>query len=219
MQYLTEVFSGEEDLICDPCAGVLRPPKPHGKRTGVLSAATSIRSAWKWRKNGSRLLDRSPPLEMEKQMEKNLTSPWQTTSHMPSVRSVNDASRFSVVSMFSGCGGSSLGYKTAGGEVLLAVDNDADAVQTYRLNFPMTPVFGGDIAELSVEECCRLAGVKPRELDILDGSPPCDGFSPLGKRQFADPRNQLFMEFVRRCVVSNHRRFSLRMWREWFGAK
>ena len=99
--------------------------------------------------------------------------------------------------MFSGCGGSSLGYKMAGGEVLLAVDNNAEAMKTYRLNFPTTPVFCDDIAKLSVKECCRRAGIKPRELDILDGSPPCDGFSPLGKRQFADPRNQLYTEFVR----------------------
>ncbi len=106
-------------------------------------------------------------------------------------------SRFSVVSTFSGAGGSSLGYKQAGGQVLLAIDNGTDAVATYRANFPDTPVYHGDIATLSVEECCRLAQVQPGELDVLDGSPPCLGFSMLGSRRFGDPRNRLYTEFVR----------------------
>ncbi len=105
--------------------------------------------------------------------------------------------RFSVVSAFAGCGGSSLGYTLAGGRVLLAVDNGADAMETYRMNFPETPTFADDIAKLSVEECCRLAQVRPGELDVLDGSPPCLGFSMLGSRRFNDPRNRLYLEFVR----------------------
>lgn len=107
------------------------------------------------------------------------------------------SSRFSVISTFSGCGGSSLGYKLAGGKVLLAVEWDDNAVATYRANFPNTPIYHGDIAELSVDECCRLAGVSSGELDILDGSPPCQGFSTIGQREFGDSRNQLFREFAR----------------------
>ena len=104
---------------------------------------------------------------------------------------------FTVVSTFSGAGGSSLGYQLAGGKVLLAVEWDDNAVATYRLNFKDTPIYHGDIGKLTVEECCELAGVQPRELDILDGSPPCQGFSTAGKRDFGDDRNQLFREFVR----------------------
>ena len=104
---------------------------------------------------------------------------------------------FTVVSTFSGCGGSSLGYQLAGGKVLLAVEWDDNAVATYRLNFADTPIYHGDIGKLSVEECCEKAGVEPGELDILDGSPPCQGFSTAGKRDFGDDRNQLFREYVR----------------------
>lgn len=104
---------------------------------------------------------------------------------------------FTVISTFSGCGGSSLGYKLAGGNVRLAVEWDDNAVETYRLNFPDTPIYQGDIAKLTVEECCNLSGLEPGELDILDGSPPCQGFSTAGKRDFSDDRNQLFREFVR----------------------
>lgn len=106
-------------------------------------------------------------------------------------------SKFTVISTFSGCGGSSLGYQLAGGKVLLAVEWDDNAVATYRLNFEDTPIYHGDIAKLPVEKCCELSGVEPGELDILDGSPPCQGFSTAGKRNFTDDRNQLFREFVR----------------------
>jgi DNA (cytosine-5)-methyltransferase 1 len=105
--------------------------------------------------------------------------------------------RFTVVSTFSGCGGSSLGYMWAGGKVLLAVEWDKHAVETYRANFPDTPVFHGDIAKLSVEEVLARTGLKVGELDVLDGSPPCQGFSTAGKRILEDERNQLFTEYVR----------------------
>lgn len=102
-----------------------------------------------------------------------------------------------VISTFAGGGGSSLGYSMAGYRELLAVEWDNNAVETFRLNFPDVPVYHGDIAKLSVEECLRLAGIKPGELDVLDGSPPCQGFSTAGKRILDDPRNQLFREYVR----------------------
>lgn len=103
-----------------------------------------------------------------------------------------------VISTFAGGGGSSLGYSMAGYQELLAVEWDNNAVATFKLNFPDVPVYHGDIAELSVEECMKLAGLsEPGELDLLDGSPPCQGVSTAGKRNLNDPRNQLFCEFVR----------------------
>lgn len=102
-----------------------------------------------------------------------------------------------VISTFAGAGGSSLGYSMAGYRELLAVEWDDNAVETFRLNFPGVSVYHGDIAKLSVEECLRLAGVARGELDVLDGSPPCQGFSTAWKRQLDDPRNGLFREYVR----------------------
>lgn len=103
-----------------------------------------------------------------------------------------------VISTFAGAGGSSLGYSMAGYRELLAVEWDNNAVETFKLNFPGVPVYHGDIAKLSVDECLALAGLTgPRQLDVLDGSPPCQGFSTAGKRVLDDPRNQLFREYVR----------------------
>lgn len=107
------------------------------------------------------------------------------------------SSLFNVISTFAGCGGSSLGYKMAGGKVLLAVEWDDDAAMTYKHNHPGTQLYHGDIANLSVEEIFEWTGLHRGELDIFDGSPPCQGFSMAGKRDMADSRNQLFREYVR----------------------
>lgn len=101
------------------------------------------------------------------------------------------------VSLFAGCGGSSLGYQWAGYRELLAVEWDDHAVETFRLNFPGVPLYHGDICKLSAEEALRLTGLSPGELDVLEGSPPCQGFSTAGKRRMNDDRNQLFREFSR----------------------
>jgi len=102
-----------------------------------------------------------------------------------------------VISLFAGCGGSSLGYSMAGYKELLAVEWDNNAVETFKLNFPDVPIHHGDICNLSVDEVLKITGLKPGELDILDGSPPCQGFSTAGKRSFDDSRNQLFKEYIR----------------------
>ena len=113
----------------------------------------------------------------------------------------------SLVSLFAGCGGSSLGYQQAGYDVRLAVEWDAGATAAYRCNFPKTLVWEGDICDLSGAEALKLAGVGPGELDVLDGSPPCQGFSTAGKRRFADRRNRLFEEYVRLLEAFRPRAF------------
>jgi DNA (cytosine-5)-methyltransferase 1 len=105
--------------------------------------------------------------------------------------------KYTVISTFAGGGGSSLGYKMAGFNELLAVECDDNAVETLKLNFPDLKIYHGDIKNLTGQECLKLAGIKRGELDILDGSPPCQGFSTSGKRQVNDDRNDLFKEYVR----------------------
>lgn len=102
-----------------------------------------------------------------------------------------------VISTFAGRGGSSTGYHMAGFRELLAVEWDAHAAATLRLNYPALDVYHGDIAALSVDEVLERCGLQPGELDLFDGSPPCQGFSTMGRRQLDDPRNQLFREYLR----------------------
>jgi DNA-cytosine methyltransferase len=106
-----------------------------------------------------------------------------------------------LVSLFAGCGGSSLGYKQAGFDIRLAVEWDSKATDIYHRNFPETSIFSGDIADLTAEEALEITGLEPGELDVLDGSPPCQGFSTAGRRKYEDSRNRLFEEYVRMIDV------------------
>lgn len=115
--------------------------------------------------------------------------------------------KIKVISLFAGCGGSSLGYKMAGCEVMAAVEYDEHAVATYRANHPDTPVYDQDIAKLDPARLLAELGLQPGELDILDGSPPCQGFSLSGRRAIDDPRNRLFVEYVRFLQAMQPRAF------------
>lgn len=102
-----------------------------------------------------------------------------------------------VISTFAGCGGSSLGYSMSGFRELLAVEWEENAAQTFRMNFPDVPLYHGDIAKLTVDEVLERTGLRAGELDVFDGSPPCQGFSTAGRRRMDDSRNHLFLEFTR----------------------
>lgn len=91
--------------------------------------------------------------------------------------------KYNVVSLFSGCGGSSLGYELAGFNVRLAVEFIPKAAEVYRLNHKNTYMLEKDVRETSGEEILQKIGIKRGELDILDGSPPCCDFSINGKRE------------------------------------
>ena len=102
-----------------------------------------------------------------------------------------------VISLFAGCGGSSLGYKYAGFKELLAIEWDDNAVKTFQLNFPNVPIWQKDIKEITGQEIMNSLGINKGELDLLDGSPPCQGFSTAGKRVVSDGRNDLVNENIR----------------------
>ncbi len=102
-----------------------------------------------------------------------------------------------LVSLFAGAGGSCLGASMAGFRELLAVERDDHAVDCLRANFPRLAVHQGDIHALDDSRALALVGLLPGELDLLEASPPCQGFSAAGRRLHHDPRNQLYQEFVR----------------------
>ena len=117
---------------------------------------------------------------------------------------------FTVISTFAGGGGSSTGYKLAGGNVLVVNEFVDAAVDTYKENYPDTPVIKDDIKKLTGKDFLELAKISKGELDILDGSPPCSAFSIAGKREkgwdktkkYSDDKQvenieDLFFEFIR----------------------
>ena len=100
------------------------------------------------------------------------------------LKDVYDASaqeKFKVISTFAGGGGSSTGYRLAGGKVLVINEFVEEAQKTYAENYPETVILPGDIKELTGENFLDAAGVYEGEIDILDGSPPCSAFSVAGK--------------------------------------
>jgi DNA (cytosine-5)-methyltransferase 1 len=117
---------------------------------------------------------------------------------------------FTVISTFAGGGGSSTGYRLAGGKILCVNEFVEAAVETYKANYPNTPVLVEDIKKLNGEDFLKVAGIQKGELDILDGSPPCSAFSVAGKREkgwdqekiYSDGKKvenieDLFFEFIR----------------------
>jgi DNA-cytosine methyltransferase len=96
------------------------------------------------------------------------------------------AQKFTVISTFAGGGGSSTGYRLAGGRVLLVNEFVPEAARTYGANFQDCVVDQRDIREISVTDEAVAAflarvGLRPGELDLLDGSPPCCEFSTAGR--------------------------------------
>ena len=88
---------------------------------------------------------------------------------------------FRVISTFAGGGGSSTGYRLAGGNILAINEFVEEARNTYHANFPHTLIIPDDIKKLSGKDFLEPFDMKPGQLDILDGSPPCSAFSIAGK--------------------------------------
>ena len=90
---------------------------------------------------------------------------------------------FSYITFFAGGGGSSCGYKLAGGDVRYMNEFQQIHVDTYLKNFPDTVHECKDIKQVTGKGIMELTGLKPYELDLLDGSPPCPPFSMAGTKR------------------------------------
>ncbi|WP_406720614.1 DNA cytosine methyltransferase [Thioclava litoralis] len=101
------------------------------------------------------------------------------------------------VDLFCGAGGFTEGLRQAGYNAILANDFDEMACKTFSYNHPEVPIVCRDIARLSVQEVLEKTGLRKGELNLVVGGPPCQGFSLAGRRMIDDPRNRMFLEFVR----------------------
>ena len=106
------------------------------------------------------------------------------------------------IDLFCGAGGFSLGFDEMGFENLFSIDIEPNFCNTYQANFPKHNLIQNDIANLTENTIKELIQLK--EVDVIIGGPPCQGFSIAGKigRKFIDdPRNQLFKEFARIVAI------------------
>jgi len=121
----------------------------------------------------------------------------------------NGNHKFEFVSLFAGGGGSSTGYRMAGGKALLINEFIPAASKTYSANWPKTKVIHEDIRKITPNDILEKINKNKGELFLLDGSPPCSAFSTAGagskgwgkNKKYSDSSQQnvedLFFEFIR----------------------
>lgn len=104
------------------------------------------------------------------------------------------------VDLFAGAGGLSLGFEQAGFDVLAAVEYDPIHAATHEYNFPGCATICRSVADIDGDYIRSNSKIGKRDVDVVFGGAPCQGFSMIGKRALDDPRNRLVYHFVR--VVS-----------------
>lgn len=103
---------------------------------------------------------------------------------------------YNIIDLFSGCGGLSYGFHLAGRyQTLLGIDSDAAALETFKQNHNGSKILCTDITEVTEEKIREIIGPKP--IHVIIGGPPCQGMSLAGPRKFHDPRNKLYLSYIR----------------------
>ncbi|MHB1425686.1 MAG: DNA cytosine methyltransferase [Gemmataceae bacterium] len=121
-------------------------------------------------------------------------------------RSARPRKRPVAIDLFCGAGGMSLGFEQAGFDVLLGVDADGHHVAAHARNFPHSVALCRSIVDLDADGVYAALGGKIA-LDLVFGGPPCQGFSHMGLRDSADPRNDLVEHFARLVAELQPRAF------------
>ena len=111
-----------------------------------------------------------------------------------------------VIDLFCGCGGMSKGLTDAGLNIIAGIDIWDKAIENYNKNFEHK-AYCEDLTKLSPEKFNELYNKENKNIDILVGGPPCQSFSIAGKRDKNDPRNALFMEYVKYLDYFNPKAF------------
>ena len=99
-----------------------------------------------------------------------------------------------VIDLFCGCGGLSYGFIEAGYDVLLGIDHWKDAIVTFENTHKNAKGIVADLFTETPKDISKQTGIK--NIDVIIGGPPCQGFSIAGKRIINDERNQLYKSFV-----------------------
>jgi len=109
--------------------------------------------------------------------------------------------KLTCVDLFSGAGGLSKGFMDAGYDVLMGVDFDSAALETFKANHGNSEalkldLFNHDNIDIIVNHL-KDKGIEKNCLDVLIGGPPCQGFSIAGPRDMNDKRNRLYLAMVK----------------------
>ena len=107
---------------------------------------------------------------------------------------MNSGKKIVTIDLFSGCGGLSYGLIEAGFNIILGIDHWAPSLETFKRNHPEAKTLCADISKLTGKNITKIT---ERKVDLIVGGPPCQGFSLSGPRNFFDPRNRLYLDFIR----------------------
>lgn len=103
-----------------------------------------------------------------------------------------------AIDLFAGCGGLSKGFMDAGFDIIVGVDNDKAALETFKLNHNGAEALNADLSQQETfDEIIRIAKEKNKEIDVIIAGPPCQGFSLSGPRNFDDERNKLYLAVIK----------------------
>ncbi len=111
------------------------------------------------------------------------------------------------IDLFAGAGGMSLGFEQAGFDVVAAVEIDPIHCATHEYNFPRTTTICASVVNLTGAEIRHRAKLAKKDIDVVFGGAPCQGFSLMGKRALDDSRNQLVFHYVRLVKELNPKYF------------
>ena len=101
-----------------------------------------------------------------------------------------------VLDLFCGAGGLSCGFERAGYNIIAGIDNDIEALHTYKKNHKNTLVIQHDLSKNLLDVDSKdIINLKKLKIDVIVGGPPCQGMSIAGKRIGNDPRNNLYKAY------------------------
>jgi len=106
-----------------------------------------------------------------------------------------------VIDLFCGAGGLSLGFEMAGFEILAGVEIEPNFLKSYTNSHKNTLGILENINHLDLVKHLDKNDINISDIDLVIGGPPCQGFSTVGNRMVDDERNLLVKEFVR--IVSD----------------
>ncbi len=104
-------------------------------------------------------------------------------------------SKYNVLDLFCGCGGLSKGFEEAGYNVIVGVDFEQSALNTFNRNHKGAVGLRLDLSASESFDAITQA-VNGRNVDVIIGGPPCQGFSLTGPRNFDDERNKLYLAMI-----------------------
>lgn len=118
------------------------------------------------------------------------------TKHINKITPCKSKDKLNVIDLFCGCGGMSKGLSDAGMNIIAGIDIWDKAIENYNKNFEHE-AYCEDLTKLAPEKFIEFYNTENKQIDLLVGGPPCQSYSIAGRRDKNDPRNALFMEYVK----------------------